>query len=142
MIADKLNMMYGNFLINYSKPVRVDFSKGLTEIPSDNIGVIELNPPAYGNIKLEKIQTGGVVARLAFSYDDAVKMTESYEYGVRLLSVLQNEILIAMSPWINWDNPLKQNLFHRKGQPMRFFIETEQHAAFEIRAMYDGTSEV
>lgn len=141
MIADKLNMMYGNFLINYSKPVRVDFSKGLTQIPSDNTDVIELNPPAYGSVKLEKTETGGVVARVAFSYNDAVKMTESYEYGVRLLSVLQNEMLVAMSPWIDWNNPPKQNLFHKEGQPMRFFIELQQFAAFEIRAMYKDTTE-
>lgn len=141
MTTAELNSVYGDFLNSYTKPFRIDFSenRGITRVPEDNCGAFELKHPASSNMKLEKTQSGGVVVRYCFGYDFARKYLTDYKQGIRFLSVVQNEMLLAISPWIDWStNPT--DLFQKPGKPNLFFIELQSHAGFELRAYYDGSN--
>jgi len=140
MRAVELNAIYGDFLNSYTTPFKIDFlnDKGITKVPEDNFGAFQLNIPASSNIKLEKTKSGGVLVRYCFGYDFARKTFTDYKQGIRFLSVVQNEMLLAISPWIDWSKPTN-NLFQRPGMPNAFFLELDSHAGMELRAYYDGS---
>jgi len=141
MTTAELNSVYGDFLNSYTKPFRIDFSenRGITRVPEDNCGAFELKHPTSSNMKLEKTQSGGVIVRYCFGYDFASKNLTDYKQGIRFLSVVQNEMLLAISPWIDWSTDPK-DLFQKPGKPNLFFIELQSHAGFELRAYYDGSN--
>jgi hypothetical protein len=136
--ATELNAIYGDFLKSFSTPVKIDMSGGVTEIPKDNFGAFELNPAHSKNIKLEKTKDGGVVIRYAFGYDFANSTLRNYHQGIRFLSIVQNEMALTISPYIDWTKTVP-NLFHRPNMPDKFFLKLSTHAGFELRAYYDGS---
>lgn len=142
-IAEKLNGLYGTFLEKYTEPIKLDMSEAITEIPSDNFGAFPLSSPHSKRIKLEKTKNGGVVVRFAFSYQKATELSDNYLDGLRFISVIQNEMLLAISPWIDWTSKNKPEIyFSRPGKLGVYFIELNDYAAVEMRAYYEGTLEV
>jgi hypothetical protein len=135
----ELNAIYGEFINSYSSPIKIDMSAGITVVPEDNFGAFELNPPNSKNIKLEKYKNGGVLVRYAFGYDFAAKTFKDYHSAIRFLSIVQNEMLLAISPWVDWSKDPK-NLFKLPGKSNSYFLELQSSAGFEIRAYYDGSN--
>ena len=134
--AQELNDIYGDFLTSFKRPLNIDFTKGITEVPLDNSGAFMLTYPASSNITIEKTESGGVLVRYAFGYDHAETL-RNYQDGLRFLSVVQNQMVTAISPWIDWSQDVP-NLFQMPGKPNKFFIELQSYAGFEIRAYYNG----
>ena len=132
----ELDDIYGNFIVSFKKPLNIDFTKGITKVPPGQDAYI-LKDPTSSTITIEKTESGGVLVRYAFSYDCAVNILGNYKEGLRFLSVVQNQMVTAISPWIDWSKDVP-NLFQRSGMPNRFFIESQSHASFEIRAYYNG----
>ncbi len=137
--TEELNAVYGAFVSSYIQPIKIDMSSGVTAIPKDNFGAFELNRPSSKNIKLEPCKSGGVIVRYAFGQQFANETFRDYHKAIRFISVIQNEMLLAISHWIDWSKNPKV-LFERPGQPGIYFTELESYAGFEIRAYYDGSN--
>lgn len=134
MEIDKLDSMYGSFIESSTIQVWSNWMS-LTEYP-DDVEAFQLNETVryHRSEFTQESKDVNAICTYFIPYHIANLMSDDYDFGVKYLSVVQNEIYLKLSPYIKNGRKVKWRI---PGNKKKFFRDSPMNG-IELRAMVDG----
>lgn len=134
MITIKLlNEMFGHFMDMKFEPLNVKLGDNPVTPYRNSQDAFILNSPISGSTRSVKtdfeLDADGGIIRAVFGFELATKMVENFLFGIFILSIFKNEMLIKMSEKFD----VSKNEWTFKFANNTYFRELENSAGFEIR---------